>query len=54
MHAETRSTRRIALFSANSASPRAKLVDAKPKAWHDVGGSVASDGNRTPVALGLA
>ena len=33
--AEARSTRRIFLFSAISAPPRAKLVDAKPKAWHD-------------------
>src|SRR5689334_20354700 len=35
IHAEARSTRRIALFSATSAAPRAKLVDARPKAWHD-------------------
>src|SRR5439155_6429983 len=34
-HGEARSTRRIALISAISASPRAKLVDARPKAWHD-------------------
>ena len=25
----------MALFSAISAPPRAKLVDARPKAWHD-------------------
>src|SRR5690242_2179036 len=27
--------RRVGHFSAISASPRAKLVDARPKAWHD-------------------
>ena len=34
-HAEARSKRSSAFFSAFSAAPRAKLVDARPKAWHD-------------------
>ena len=34
-----RGVRGVAFSSAISASPRAKLVDARPKAWHDERGA---------------